>query len=127
MGLEPVHVNVERMEGMFRLGLHELGELLAKILSPECISGLNEASSTEPVSISDELWARVIFDYSLAWHKKVMNREHILKTLTPLYLGKVASLVTDLEKSTAEEVEQRLEALSKAFEKMKPYLIERWE
>jgi hypothetical protein len=127
VGLEPIQVNVERMAGMFRLGLRELGGLLGEILSPESFSALKKASESEPFSLSDELWARVIYDYALAWHREVMNRAHLLKTLTPLYLGKVASLVTDLEKSSSDEVEQRLEALSQAFEKMKPYVIERWE
>ncbi len=127
VGLEPIHVNVGRMIEMFRLGLKELGEVWKTILSEESLSRLVEASEKEPFSIGDELWARVIYDFALAWHKSVMNREHMLKSLTPLYLGKVASLVIELERSTAGEVEDRLEALCLAFEQMKPYVIERWE
>ena len=56
-----------------------------------------------------------------------MNIEHILKTLTPLYLGKVASFVMEMEHSNAHEVEDRLETLCLAFEKYKPYLIDNWD
>jgi hypothetical protein len=56
-----------------------------------------------------------------------MKKEHILRTLTPLYLGKVASLVMDLAESNAREVEERLEALCSAFEKLKPHLIDNWQ
>jgi hypothetical protein len=126
VGVEPVQVNIERMVNFFRLGLRELGPLWKKILSRESLAGLLEASRREPLDIEDGLWAKVIYDFAAAWHKRVMNREHILKTLTPLYLGKVASLFKNMADSTAEETEERLEALCQAFEGLKPYLTERW-
>jgi hypothetical protein len=127
VGLEPIHVNVERMTNMFSLGISELSDLLSDILSTECIKQLVEAASSDPFVFGDELWAHVIYDYAIACHRKVMNIEHILKTLTPLYLGKVASLVLEMTDSSAHEVEERLEALCLAFEKTKPYLIEGWD
>lgn len=127
VGLEPVNVNVERMINMFNLGLAELGDLLKDIVSEESMKRLAETASSDPYVFDDELWARVIYDYALACHRRVMNLEHILKTLTPLYLGKVASLVNEMASSSAYEVEDRLEALCRAFEANKPYLIERWD
>lgn len=127
VGLEPINVNLERMISMFRLGINELGDILKMIISPESYSGLRQMSRAEKFSFSDELWAQVIYDYAIAYHRKVMSGEHILKTLTPLYLGKVASLVLDMAESSAREVEQRLEKLCSAFEEKKSYLIERWE
>lgn len=127
VGLEPVNVNVERMISMFDLGIRELSELLKEILSIESMKELIEISSSEPFNMPDDLWARIIYDYAISFHNKIMSVEHILKTLTPLYLGKVASLVTDMAASSANEVEERLEALCQAFEKQKSYLIERWE
>jgi len=127
VGLEPVNVNVDRMIGMFSLGVKELGDLLKDILSIESLKELDEISSSDHFTFRDDLWARVIYDYAIACHKKVMSVDHILKTLTPLYLGKVASLVQEMAESNALEVEHRLEVLCIAFEKLKPYLIERWD
>jgi hypothetical protein len=127
VGLEPVHVNVDRMIGMFDLGIKELSDLLTEILSIDSMKELIETSTSNPFTFTDELWARIIYDYAIACHKKVMSLEHILKTLTPLYLGKVASLVMDMAESNALEVENRLERLCTAFEKLKPYLIEHWD
>lgn len=126
VGLEPVNVNLEKMINMFKLGITELGDLWKEILNRENFSGLVEAAGSEPFSIGDELWARVIYDFAVAWHRKVINRDHVLKTLSPLYLGKVASLVIEMAQSTAQEVEERIEALCLAYEKTKPYLIEQW-
>ncbi len=127
VGLEPVNVNVDRMTNMFKLGISELGDLLSEIVSRGCFSGLQTISRAATFSFSDELWAQTIFDYSLACHKKVMKTEHILKTLTPLYLGKIASLINDMAESDAQEVEKRLESLCNAFEELKSYLIDNWK
>jgi hypothetical protein len=46
--------------------------------------------------------------------------------MIPLYLGWVASFVTENRESSAREVEEKIEGLCKLFEEMKPYLIEHW-
>ena len=46
--------------------------------------------------------------------------------MIPLYLGRVASFVKENHKSSAKEVEEKIESLCRVFEEMKPYLIERW-
>jgi glycosyltransferase involved in cell wall biosynthesis len=127
VGLEPVHVNVDRMIGMFDLGVKELSDLLNHILQIDHMKELVNISDSDPFTFPDELWAGIIYDYAVACHKKVMSVQHILKTLTPLYLGKVASLVREMSESNAHEVEQRLDALCVAFEKKKPYLIQQWD
>ena len=127
VGLEPINVNIDRMIGMFELGVKELSDLLNEILSLDIMKELVETASSDHFVFTDDLWARIIYDYALACHRKVMSVEHILKTLTPLYLGKVASLIQDMADSNAYEVEKRLEDLCTAFEKLKPYLIERWD
>jgi hypothetical protein len=55
-----------------------------------------------------------------------MNRGHLLKSLTPLYLGRTASFVLETRDSSAVEVEDRIEELCLAFEKRKSFLIENW-
>lgn len=127
VGLEPLHVNIEKMISMFGLGIADLSELLKDILSSQSMKELVEVASADSFHFSDDLWVHVIYDYAIACHRKIMNVDHILKTLTPLYLGKVASLVTEMADSNADEVEERLEALCLAFEKYKPYLIDNWD
>lgn len=126
VGLEPINVNVERMVHMFRVGLRDLGQLWEEIMSPETFEKVKGIAMTDAHFFDDDTWVHVIYDYALAWHERVMSQEHILKTLTPLYLGKVASLVQELEESSAEEVERRLSELCFAYEKGKSYLAQRW-
>jgi glycosyltransferase involved in cell wall biosynthesis len=129
VGLEPVFVNVERMIGNFRLGVKDLMEIWRKVLLPETALWLESIArlSDEAFSFPQDLWVRIIYDFAIAYHKGSIHREHLLKSMIPLYLGRVASFVKENEKSSAEEVEEKLESLCQVFEEMKPYLIERWE
>ena len=129
VGLEPIHVNLDGMIEKFRLGVQELAGLYESILPAELLKILRTAAkeSKDSFVLPDEAWGRIIYHFALACHRKAMNPEHILKSLTPLYLGKVASFVIETWESTAEEVEQRLEDLCRAFEREKPYIIARWK
>jgi len=128
VGLEPVSVNVERMIGNFRLGVRDLTEIWRRVLLPETVGWLESIArlSEEAFFFPQELWVRLVYDFALAYSKGPVHREHLLKSMIPLYLGRVASFVKENQKSSADEVENEIESLCRAFEEMKPYLIERW-
>jgi hypothetical protein len=129
VGLEPIHVNLDGMIEKFKLGVKELSVLYDAIIPEELLQHLTTAAegTKETFSLPDDVWVKIIYNFALACHHKAMSQEHILKSLTPLYLGKVASFVIETWESTAEEVEQRLEDLCLAFEREKPYLNKRWK
>jgi len=129
VGLEPVSVNVERMIGNFRLAVKDLMEIWRKVLVPETALWLESIArlSDEAFSFPRDLWVRIVYDFAIAYHKGQVHREHLLKSMIPLYLGRVASFVKENHKSGAKEVEDDIESLCRVFEEMKPYLIERWD
>jgi len=47
--------------------------------------------------------------------------------LTPLYYGRVASLVNELQDKTPAEAEHHFEQNALAFERMKEYMVAIWE
>ncbi len=128
VGLEPIKVNLDGMIEKFRLGVKELSVMYESFLPGELMWFLATVGEKpkEKFSIPDNVWVEIVYNFAIACHRKLMSREHIIKSLTPLYLGKVASFVIETWESTAAEVEQRLEELCIAFEEGKPYLIERW-
>jgi glycosyltransferase involved in cell wall biosynthesis len=128
VGLEPISVNVERMIRNFKLGVKDLMEIWRKALSSETARWLESMSrlSDEAFSFPPDLWVRIIYDFAVAYHQGSIHREHLLKSMIPLYLGRVASFVIEHQESTAEEVEAKMESLCRVFEEMKPYLIEHW-
>ncbi len=128
VGVEPITVKLERMIGNFRLGVKDLMEIWERALSPETIRWLESISrlSDEAFSFPQDLWARIVYDFAVAYHRGWVHRDHLLKSMIPLYLGRVASFVKENMDRSAHEVEEGIESLCNLFEEMKPYLIERW-
>lgn len=128
VGVEPVHVNVEPMVSSFRHGLADLEPIWRQMLTPESMAGLLPLKDCplQEFSIPDELWAQLVYDAAVACHRRVMPREHLLKALTPLYLGRTASFVLETQGLTSAEAEGRIESLCLVFETCKPYLAKCW-
>jgi hypothetical protein len=126
--VESVPINVERMVKGFRQGLRDLLPLWEIILAPETLAGVltlglrDDEDFRYPLS----LLVQTVYDSAVAYHEKVIHREHLLKSLTPLYLGRTASLVLETKGGSPEEVQQTMEQGCQTFEAMKPYLVERW-
>ncbi len=130
VGLEPIQVNLEKMVEKFRMGARELAPFYKSFLPGDVLSfldGLAAQTDRKDFVYPDAAWVRTVFHFALAVHRKIASREHVIKSLTPLYLGKVASFVIETWDSSAEQVEGRLEELCLSFERDKSYLIERWD
>ncbi|OPY00024.1 MAG: Glycosyl transferase family 2 [Syntrophorhabdus sp. PtaB.Bin047] len=129
VGLEPVSVNIQRMIDKFTLGTRELGALWENVLSPDTLDFLRQLAD-EPGNgfhIPDTVWVDIIYSFALAAHGSVLNKEHLLKSLTPLYIGRTASFVIEARESSGPEVEKKIENLCGAYEKLKPFLSDRWK
>jgi glucosylglycerate synthase len=125
---EPGAVDVSRMIETFRLGYRNLQDVWSVVLPPANLLELKRLTALAPAQfrLPDELWARIIYDFALAHRQRVMNRDHLLRAMTPLYLAWVASYAAQVETAVQVAVEQRLERLGSAFEAQKPYLVSRW-
>jgi len=72
----------------------------------------------------DSLWARIVFDFVVAYRQRTINRGHLLGAFIPLYLAWVAGHINLTAAGT--ESEKHLEAVAAAFEADKPYIVSRW-
>lgn len=129
VGLDPVHVNVERMIDLFRLGVRELGGLWEKVLSvgtAQFLQGLCELPKKN-FHLPDEVWTEIVYYFAAAFHKQLINKEHLLKSITPLYLGRTASFVIETVGADIQQVEDKIERLCTVFENGKDLLLEMWE
>lgn len=127
-GVEPVKVNIDRMIQAFDQGVAELSGIWDKFLSQELLKSLRRLASL-PIAdfrFQDEIWVKTVFEFAAAYHNSRMDRTHLIKSMTPLYLGRTASFVMDTSSSSAAEVENQIELLCLEFENSKPYLVECW-
>jgi len=125
---ENVKVNVSRMLSIFRDGIKELREIWIKVIGAGDMSKLDHliTQPEQEFRFPASLWTRIIYDYALAYHKKKLPPEHLLKSLTPLYLGKIASFIMEVENLEQPQVEAEIENLCLEFEKDKSHLINNW-
>jgi glycosyltransferase involved in cell wall biosynthesis len=127
--LEPVFINLDRMIEKFRLGVTELMDIWKRFFPEEIVYSLQKTKhfQRKEFYIPDDLWAKIIYSFAIAAHRKLLSIEHLLKSLTPLYLGKVASFVIETWESSSSEVEEKIERLCISFENEKEYLIKNWD
>ncbi len=125
---EPVKVDAEKMIDSLRLGFKNLFEIWSMVLPPGSLLELRKQAQRPPgeFRMADELWARIVYDFAVAHHFRTINRDHLLRAFTPLYLGWVASFVMEMETADALQAEARIESLCLRYEAQKPYLISRW-
>src|SRR2546430_1750922 len=126
--VEPVALDVDRMVDAFRRGLRDLGAIWEHILAPETLGDVLSLDTASPARLvfPDELWARVVYDFALGYHYNVVYRDHLLRSLVPLYLGRTAAFVVATRDRDAGAAEAHLDAVGAALERHKRYLVERW-
>jgi hypothetical protein len=112
----------------FALGAQDLRKYWGAVLPPAALYALQRIPREPPEAfrLPDNLWARVVYDFAVGWRVKVMDRGQLLRSMTPLYRGWVASWVNEVRALDDAGADARLERLCEAFEAEKPYLISRW-
>ena len=121
-------VDVERLIESYRLAYRELRDVWTWVLPPRTIVDLRKLvdNSQRQFRLDDDLWARIVYDFALGYRLRVLPRDHLLRSLVPLYSGWLASFVQQVRDLDAEDAGERVEALALVFEAQKPYLISRW-
>jgi|HubBroStandDraft_6_1064221.scaffolds.fasta_scaffold79264_2 hypothetical protein len=121
-------VDVSRLIESFQLGARNLTEVWGLILPPSTLVELHKLTRGGAANfrMPDATWAHVVYDFALAHRLRTINRDQMLRALTPIYLGWVASYALELEHASPEDVEQRLEELCVTFEETKPYFVSLW-
>ncbi len=126
--LEPVSVDRKRLREMFASGVSELEPVFRSILSSSTLQELQRIAVTEEgeAKYTAELWARTVYEFAASYHKSVINRDHIIQALVPLYRGRTQTFIAENENASAEQIESSVESECVEFERLKPYLLDLW-
>ena len=102
--------------------------MLEPILSADTLTSLTRLAEKQGSHIRyhDDLWVATVYEFLLAYQRGVMRREHIVRALAPLYLGRTGSFLRQYSSAPETEVDEALESLSREFERLKPDLIQGW-
>jgi hypothetical protein len=126
VGLSDATADVARMVAAFQLANANLQEIWSLVLPPNSLLSLRHCSALDPANfrMPDGLWARIVYDFLIAYRLRTINRGHLLGALIPLYLAWVAGHFNVMAAGTP--AERHIEAVAEAFEADKPYLVARW-
>jgi hypothetical protein len=125
---EPLQVNQRRMVREFREGLRLFGGAYRELFSEEVFTALCQTGELEPevFRFPVEIWVKLVYELAAKYHQLWVHRMKLLTLMTPLYLGRVASFITDTRDMDSQEAEEVVEKQARSFEEHKPYLVELW-
>jgi glucosylglycerate synthase len=90
---------------------------------PDTIATADAASA---FSFPDDLWVRVIYDLVVAARDQPDRVDEFVMALVPVYFGRTASSVIENRFLSTERAEDSVERQAREFERLKPYLLDRW-
>jgi glucosylglycerate synthase len=123
---EAVNASVRILVEKFRAGAAEQDQAWAEILSPGTRDVVRTAAESGNASaIGGRLWAKAVYEI-VAAAKTREDTESLARTLLPLYFGRVAALIGEVQGLDQAGAERVVEQQALAFEQTKPYLLERW-
>jgi hypothetical protein len=125
---DPGPMDIGGLIESFRLGYRELREIWTWILPPRTIVELRKLTErpVESFQMDDRLWAGIVYDFAIAHNLRVIPENHLLGSLTPLYVGWLASFLNQAGHASPSEADDRIEQVCLAFEAEKRHLISRW-
>jgi hypothetical protein len=128
LSLDGIPPSPEKIFDLFRSGVSELEPILASILSKGTHSQIKAIALSDRAKFhfAPELWVTTLYEFAASYHHAVLNRDHLVQALVPLYRGRLYSFLLENANTSAEAMEAQSEILYQEFERRKPYLVERW-
>jgi len=132
---KPVAVKLESMIEKFKIGVMENKNYWYSFLPKKRVEKIEEIAHLprEKFNFPVDLWVKVVYDFAIAYKNNKQDAsssqdgiDKLVGSLVPLYFGRTASFVKETYHMSDYEAEEITEKLCNEFEKMKPYLIERW-
>jgi len=79
------------------------------------------------VDFPSEIWAKTVYSFIAEFHKTpTFFRERLIDALRVLWIGRVAVFLKETWENNREECEEKIVEEAKTFEKLKPYLIDKF-
>jgi glucosylglycerate synthase len=123
---EVVNASVRILVEKFRAGAADQDQAWSEILSADTREVARKAAETGNASaIGARFWAKAVYEI-VAAVKTRDDTETLARAMLPLYFGRVAALIGEVQGFDQAGAERVVDQQALAFEQMKPYLLERW-
>jgi hypothetical protein len=124
----PLNVDTNSLWEKFTSGLSAYWDAYHSILDGQNVNKLEEVAGlpAENFELPTALWAKILYDFAVAYKTNQYNSEDLITQLMPLYYAITLSFVLETQAMNNQQVEEYIEDQCLQFEKAKPYLLERW-
>jgi hypothetical protein len=125
---QPRGVTTEMLSEAFVNGARRYRRVWRSVVVPSHLKEILELAN-EPrgaTHFSNELWARVVFDFAVVYNKGENDPDKVVAALLPLYYARLAAVLRELGPK-ADALEKAIQTQAEAFTNQKSYLLQRWE
>ena len=125
---EPIEISETQLQEGFVEGFTQYREIWESVLDNNIYNKLGEIRELPLAHFSfpSEIWARILYSYSVAYKNIEIDRAQLLQSLVPLFSGKTLSFVKKTERMSIQQAEEYIENECMIFEEAKPYLLNKW-
>jgi glucosylglycerate synthase len=128
---EEIRVNRDRLLWRFVDGYVTYQDVWRQVLGAENLAAVMEAihqagERPDGFRLPVELWARICYDYLLAYNAQVVDHDELTNSLIPLYFARTATFVVESREDSAAAAEERINSYVEVFRRAKPYLVRRF-
>jgi hypothetical protein len=125
---EPIEISQTELQEDFVEGFTHHQQIWESVLQNNIYNKLREIRelSLAHFSFPSEIWARILYSYSVAYKNKLVDHEQLLQSLVPLFSGKTLSFIKKTERMSIQQAEEYIENECMIFEEAKPYLLNKW-
>ena len=132
--LESVPVSLNKLKTEFVEGFHHFEPLYQQVIHHQNFTELKgkveKLEKKGELDFCCELWAKILYDFAFMYQTWSRNRRRLVDIITPLYFGRVGAFCQQAAEMDSDQVEGLIEKEALEFERLKPYLVEkfkRWE
>jgi len=124
-----VDVNLDALYNSFLSGFKRYGKLWDQIIPQPEFREVKRIKKIpqEKFYYHSNLWARILFNFAIAYRNNEVSRDEIIDAMIPFYHSRILSFVNKTGHMEIKECEEYFEKVVRVFEREKYYLIERWD
>lgn len=124
----PVQIAEERLYLSFSEGFTRFLPIYENALDSDVVVELKEIHETpyEHYELPPGLWAKILYEFAVAYQAHMVSSDDLIDSLVPLYLGRTGSYIRNTRGMEIRGVEEYIEDQCLVFEETKSYLLERW-
>jgi len=125
---EAFSVDLLGMIENFKEGFKNFSSLWGKIINPQSFAVLRNLTQQgrDGFHLPTEDWTKIVYDFAATFHRWKRDKGKLVDTMRPLYYARVSSFINTTRDMSSKQVEEIIEEQAQTFEKLKPYLLEKW-